>query len=146
MSIRHYLLVNSKLQLLEGKEMGEHILCRFSSIVPKQEHLHAVYDFSSQISYYDMGRMKKVIDLLDGVVHNSRGSSVEITDKTNHLSRVSSSIFTENIENSDVDNYHLLDLGGTMETRGTETSDVDHFWKMLSTTTTFATENTDKDN
>ena len=73
-----------------------------------------------------------------------RLSSVEMTNKGNYSGRALSSVYTESVENSDVDNLRLL--GATVETRGTETSDADCCWKMFSTITTFATETSDEDN
>ncbi len=57
---------------------------------------------------------------------------------------MTSTVLTENVEQSDSDNLHLY--GSTMETRGTETSDAVGLWKALSTATTYTIENTDKDN
>jgi len=126
--------------------MKEHVLCNFSNQVLKQPNPYTVYDFSSQISYYDFNRTKKVIDglLLDNLNSTFETSSVETSDKDNYVGKGPSTVLTENVENSDVDNVYLC--GSTMETRGTETSDVDNLWKTLSTVTTYSTENTDKDN
>ena len=126
--------------------MEEHVLCQYSSVVPKQENPCVIYDFLSQVSYCDASRTKKVIDSLGEVVRHSTEeiSSVEMTNKGNYSGRALSSVYTESVENSDVDNLRLL--GATVETRGTETSDADSCWKMFSTITTFATETSDEDN
>ena len=126
--------------------MKEHVLCHFSERVSKQPNPCAVYDFSSQISYYDANHTQKVIDSLLGVRHNSsfETSSLESSDKDNYVGRMPSTIMTENIEHSDVDNLHLC--GSTIETRGTESSDADNLRIALGTVTTYSTENTDRDN
>lgn len=126
--------------------MREHVLCAFSSQVRKKPTPDCVYDFSTQISYYDKKLTKKVID--DLLADSSKGTfhtdSIETSDKDHYFGRIPSTSLTETVEQSDPDNLHLY--GSTMETRGTETSDVDNVWKALSTVTTYSTENTDKDN
>lgn len=126
--------------------MKEHVLCNFSNQVLKQPNPYTVYDFSSQISYYDFNHTQKVIDgLLTGKRNSTfETSSIETSDKDSYAGKGAGTVLTENVENSDVDNFHLC--GSTMETRGTETSDVDNVWKALSTVTTYSTENTDTDN
>lgn len=126
--------------------MKEHVLCHFSNRVSKQPNPYTVYDFSSQISYYDTNHTQKVIASLLSLSHNSsfETSSLESSDKDNYVGKMPSTVLTENIEHSDVDNLYLC--GSTIETRGTETSDSDKLWNALSTVTTYSTENTDSDN
>lgn len=125
--------------------MREHVLCNFSSMVCKKPKPYSVYDFSTQISYFDENLTKKVIDgLLIGKRHSTfETSSVETSDRDHYVGCMTSTMLTENVEQSDSDNLHLC--GSTMETRGTETSDADGLWKALSTATTYTIENTDKD-
>lgn len=125
--------------------MKEHILCCFSDQFPKQLSPYTTYDFLSQISYLDAQHTKKVIDFFPSHGKNStfETSTIETSDKDDYVDRMFSTTLTENVENSDVDNFHLCN--STMETRSTEICDTDNLWKMLSTTTTFTVENSDKD-
>lgn len=126
--------------------MKNHILCRYSETANKVKNPNTIYDFQSQVSYYDSIGTRKVIDAAKKFSQNAtfETSTVETTDKDHYAKAPIGTVLTENVEHSDADG--LLMFGNTIETRGTENSDQDNLWKMLSTITTFSTENTDMDN
>ena len=125
--------------------MKGHILSQYGEIVKKIENPYVIYDFLSQISYYDSMCTQRVIDRLTSHAQNStfETSAVETSDKDDYSRQISSTTLTENVEHSDADSLLLQE--STIETRGTEISDLDNIWSMVSTKTTFSTEVTDKD-
>lgn len=125
--------------------MKEYILCQYGENVKKVESPHVVYDFLTQISYYDSKRTQRVIDGLTDYAQKSTVETyaVETSDRDEYSKPLNSTILTENVEHSDADNLILQE--STIETRGTETSDLDNTWRIVSTKTTFSTEGKVKD-
>lgn len=125
--------------------MKGHILSQYGETVKKIESPYVIYDFLSQISYYDSMCTQRVVNRLTNhaLISTFETSTVETSDKDDYSRQFSSTILTENVEHSDADSLLLQE--STIETRGTEISDLDNVCRMVSTKTTFSTEITDKD-
>lgn len=118
--------------------MKKHILQKYSERIEKKAIPEVYYDFASQVSYYDSQFKEKVISRLT--------EKLEFNQKINASNMVvlDTTILTESRESSDPDNCHLFG-DSTIETRQVETSDSDSLWSLITTMTTYTSEDTDRD-